>query len=377
MVMAFNREQHLLLWCLGNGSQLPPLPDDGLDWSTFLDLAQTHNIVPVVASTLRDFPQGHIPAKVSSTLQAWRIESTRHNMALLMELLGILDLLKAEDISAVPFKGPTTAMMAYGDLSLRTCGDLDILVPQSDYPKAISILQSNGYAETERYEAAMQSTLVHEKSHISIDMHWGIPPRELDLKIGLLRKSLEDFNLGGKTVHTFSVRDMFIIHCINATKEYWRPTLQQLYDIKMFIEHTDLKWHAVFKRAKDIGCERMVMAALLATHSLLTLQLPEPMLSDLKRLSYAGRVAQELENHLFSEKNATLSRQISTLSIFPNQHAYYTALSGSPFQRAWRWMEWLFTPNSADRECIYLPRPLSFIYCIIRPVRLLLKALWR
>ncbi len=369
VIMPFNREQQLLLWCLGNGSLLPSFPVDDLDWQVFLDLAETHHVIPLVSNMLRGFPKGNVPTEVSSALQAWHLESTRHNLALLMELSRLLDFLKAGDIIAIPFKGPITAMMAYGDLSLRTCGDLDILVTRSDYPEAVSILQSCGYAVTKRYESAMQSTLEHGESEINVDLHWGIPPRELDLNIGLLRKNLEDFNLAGKNVPTFSVCDMFLIHCINATKEYWRPTLQQFYDIKMFIEHTELKWDALFKRASAIGCERMVMASLLTAHNLLTLPLPKSMLYNLNRYSYAGRVAQELENHLFMRGVVSSSRHKTT---------YFIALTDSPFQRVHRALEWvrlILTPTSSDREYCYLPRSLSFLYYIIRPIRLLLKNL--
>jgi hypothetical protein len=375
MFMAFNREQQLLLWCLGNTSQSPSFPDDNLDWSAFLDLAQSQNIVPIVTNKLRSFPQGNIPAKIISTLQAWHLESTRHNLALLMALSKVLDYLKEGGVTAVPFKGPTTAMMAYGDLSLRTCGDIDILVTPGDYPKAISILQSHGYSVNARYESAMQSTLGHEESTISIDMHWGIPPREIDLNVGLLRKSLRDFDLAGKTVQTFTDTDMFLIHCINATKEYWRPNLRQFYDIKMFVEHTGLEWQVVIKRAKDIGCERMVMATLLVAHDLYALQLPNPIMSELQRGSYAGRVAQELENQLFISSDIPSGRQFGKLSMFRNHRTYYLALTDNPLQRILGWTRLISTPTSADSEYFNLPRSLSFLYYIIRPFRLLLKNL--
>ena len=126
MIMAFTREQQLLLWCLGNDGYLPTLSVTGLDWHAFLDLAKTHNVIPIVSNKFRNFSHGKIPKEISSALQAWRLESTRHNMALIMSLSNIIDLFKAGDITAVPFKGPATAMMAYGDLSLRTCGDLDL-----------------------------------------------------------------------------------------------------------------------------------------------------------------------------------------------------------------------------------------------------------
>jgi len=329
VTMVINSEQELLFRCLGKGEQPVCAESDEIDWHLFLDLAQAHNVVPIVAARLRDLSRGDIPVKVSETLQSWQLESTRHNMALVSELAKILESLLANQVTGIAFKGPVTAMMAYGDLSLRTCGDLDILVRGEEFPKALTILQSNGYTVTNEHEPVMQVTLGSAESGVSIDMHWGLPPKEIKLNVGLLRDNLAEINIYGKSIRTFSFNDMFLIHCINATKEYWHPTLQQFYDLKMFSQNRNLDWLALLKRAGEIGCKRMTRAALLAAHKITNLDLPKRMLDELERCAYAGRVAQEIENHIFNWKEWKNNEP----TVFSGQDAYFTALLDSFFVR--------------------------------------------
>ena len=51
------------------------------------------------------------------------------SFGLAKKLLEILALLDREGVRAIPFKGPTLAVKAYGDLTLRPFSDLDIFVP--------------------------------------------------------------------------------------------------------------------------------------------------------------------------------------------------------------------------------------------------------
>ena len=60
----------------------------------------------------------------------------------------VLDALSAKGVTAIPFKGVTLAQAAYGDLSLRECADLDLIVEQASIPQARKVLWSQGYQLT-------------------------------------------------------------------------------------------------------------------------------------------------------------------------------------------------------------------------------------
>jgi hypothetical protein len=63
-------------------------------------------------------------------------EIARKNLRFTAELIRILNCLESHGIAAIPFKGPTLAESVYGNLALREFSDLDILVRQSDFPRA-------------------------------------------------------------------------------------------------------------------------------------------------------------------------------------------------------------------------------------------------
>ena len=84
------------------------------------------------------------PAILDQLRDSFRTNLVR-NEVLARELVTLLDLLRAHGISAIPFKGPTLAASAYGHLSLRQFGDLDLFVPKCDLPRACEVLVSHGY----------------------------------------------------------------------------------------------------------------------------------------------------------------------------------------------------------------------------------------
>ena len=56
-----------------------------------------------------------------------------------------MKLFEKYDIQALAFKGPTLAQNAYGDITLRQFGDLDILIRKKDRSRMVSILLNEQY----------------------------------------------------------------------------------------------------------------------------------------------------------------------------------------------------------------------------------------
>ena len=73
------------------------------------------------------------------------IENSLHNLFMTGELFKLLDLFGAHGIGAIPYKGPTLAALAYGNLALREFDDLDLLLPERDIPRARDLLIAQGF----------------------------------------------------------------------------------------------------------------------------------------------------------------------------------------------------------------------------------------
>src|SRR5260370_38643204 len=82
-----------------------------------------------------------LPASLAESFQ----DNTRNSVQLTAELFRLLDLFAREGIQVLPFKGPTLAMAAYGNLALRQFTDLDLLIRKEDVLRARGILLENGY----------------------------------------------------------------------------------------------------------------------------------------------------------------------------------------------------------------------------------------
>jgi hypothetical protein len=348
----------------------------GPDWSQLFELATEYRMTPLLAQHLgrhaRDLPSD----EVQSVLHDHHVQSTRHNLLLAAEVLRIIELFTAEGIGVITFKGPVSAMLIYGDLALRACGDIDLLVRQSDHPKAEQILEGTGYKVLQRYDVAMQSGLWHEQRQISVDLHWGIPPEHLHLRSDILWEALEPVALLGRPVPTFCARDTLLVTAVNVVKEYWKPSLHQLTDVAVLMrDYSDDDWRAAFNRAREIGCQRLLVAALLFARRLLDVPLPAAGPARLFRHKGIHRAVDELEYHLFLPFDEQSPEAVMKPVRLRHAHAYYLALTDSFRQRAHDWLMWAGAPNRADEGFVKLPKRLAFLYFLIRPLRLLIKRL--
>jgi hypothetical protein len=131
--------------CQGDEDDIQRLLRTGIDWQVFVRLLQWHRLVPQAFATLQRLDPEALPAPVHHALQAHVQYNIQRNLALAAELVRLVQRLREHDIQALPLKGPTLAIYAYGNLGLRHAGDLDILVPQQALRQTIQVLQALGY----------------------------------------------------------------------------------------------------------------------------------------------------------------------------------------------------------------------------------------
>ena len=347
-----------------------------LDWPLIFRLAEDYRTIPQLAFHLHQHASERLASDVQTELQQHHRHSTQHNLVLAMEVLRLVDLISASGVSVVPFKGPVSAMLAYGDMAMRACGDIDLLVKQNDHGEAERLLENEGYVVEKRYQNAMQSSLWHEQRQMSVDLHWGIPPERLRLKSDRLWEELRPIQLLGRSVLTFSPGDTLLVTATNAVKEYWKPSLHHLSDIAALTgSYTNADWAAAFRRARKIGCQRMLIAAVLFAHRLL--DMPLPTAAPARLFSHRGinNVVDELQEHLFPPSGANTIEAAMKLVHHRYAQVYYLTLTDSPWRRSRDWLQWAVTPNEADEAFVKLPKTLSFLHCFIRPLRLFIKRL--
>ncbi len=373
-----------------------------LDWSKLIQTAIAQEVMPLLYQSLKVIEGEYVPHSVLLQLQNLNRMNGLNNVSQTKELLKMLTELEKAGIEAIAFKGPVLAASAYGSVALRQFYDLDILVRRQDFWRAKAVLVGQGYqsnySEEEEIEIfffslqvtlahvapegtmfnqRFESSLLHSNPERSIDLHWGIPPRRiwnLD-RFEQLFKNLNSLILMGQPIKTLSPEATLVIQSLNFSKQIASTqVLKQFCDAAQVIQsHPDLNWSSALELSSELGVRKLFMIGLYIIHDLLDIPLPQLITEQLiknqppdDRIFEVDRKSFNLfQNLWFKLKYTTKLRALDQ----PWDAIFLTVL-----YLQLRFKIWLL-PRQRDRELLPLPNKLSFLYYILRPIRLLMQGL--
>lgn len=136
------------------------LQEEEMDWEFILKAARSHGVYPILYHNLKSIRSEAVPQDILSNLKVAYLLNVARNLMLTKELLCIIADFQEHGIEAVPFKGPALAQAAYGDITLRSFSDLDIMVHKHD------VLQAKGLLIARGYEPQTEFTQQQEKRYL-------------------------------------------------------------------------------------------------------------------------------------------------------------------------------------------------------------------
>lgn len=367
-------EWELLLATAAAGNQTPrlrTLVNQPLDWALFERLAETHGLLPLAAAQLQADPT-LLPDAVVQELRTICQENARRSLWFAGELFSVLDTLSAAGVGAIPYKGPTLAVMAQGDLVLRQFCDLDILIAPRDWTRAKEALLRAGFTEkhklTPREEkayvaSACDFTFHHGPVRNVLEIHWDFVPHFFAIRIPLrqLMARATTVELCGRRVPTLRPEDLLLCLAVHGAKHAW-SRLCWLSDIAHLIHRADLDQDTVRRRAERWHIARIVKISLFLAQWTLGTELPESLQTWIQEDQEAGRLAQILVRNLFSDnKIRTESRTYFQLMARQREH---------PMDRARMWALLATTSSLNEWRTVKLPDPLFRLYGAVRFWRL-------
>lgn len=363
-----------------------------LDWSWLLSLAAQHDLTCLLYQSLQDTCPDAVPAPVIDQLRQDFQTCTLNNLFFTQELLKLLQLFEAHHIPVLPYKGPALAVALYGNLSLRPFCDLDLLIHPQDLVRVKPLLAAEGYdtlAVDDALEAAnlwsdSERDFVRQDGKVVLDLHWRITPRffPFELPVEELWERRQSLSLLGTTVSTLAPEDLLLALCAHGAKECWGK-LKWICDVAELIRaYPNLDWDRVLTQAKQLHSQRMLLLGVGLGRELLGVRVPETVLAAIQSdgasailpsVDRASRTAggdhalpalmQQVCSYLFGLQPGQ-SRQFSP-TLF--RLRVRDRISDQMQYFVWR----LFVPNVRDRQLIVLPKPLTFFYYLLRPLRLL------
>jgi len=350
-----------------------------VDWDYLLWEAEENSITPLLDRHLSVVAPGAAPPASQERLKKTCRANTVRCLYLTAELINILRLFQAQNIPVIPYKGPVLAAQAYGDVALREFEDLDLILRQSDIPKAHEIIVSLGYKPKFDWilSPGAAASLVpgeynyrDEARRAMVELHTEITLRHFPAKPDLdaFIRNLAPVKLSNRDVLTFTAEDLLPMLCIHGSKDFWER-LSWIADVNELVQsHPGLDWDRVLRFAQPLHAARMLNLGLALAASVLGLSLP----SEVTARVQADRVAREVASEV---RERLLARPFRTLDAAGRFHFRQRMLVAK--LNGWRYAVRLaVVPSEDDWQMVRLPGALAPLYIALRPLRLLQKYGW-
>jgi hypothetical protein len=377
-------ESALVHFCKDSGGRV--------DWGRLDRLAEFHGVEPLLYASLTKHVPTAVPARVLARLRARARANVHHCLLLTSELVKLMRRFEAANIVAIPFKGPVLAACAYGDVTARVFTDLDIFVSKSRIAEAARVVLAAGYLSASGDADAIAQAVGHDDlvafrkaAHYTfyrpdgrsrVDLQWRVAADRYFAQAlerpNFWEGEFSRLTIGGHEIRTFSPTDTLLVLCIHGSKHGWEK-LKWLCDIAEVLrsQASSIRWHDLWRAASQLHVERMVRLGLILAGDLLGTSIPADAARAAASDGEARALAKELSDALFVENDG---------SPRCNDARFYLRLKDGWSERTRFHVRYVqqvaskvFAPTAMERELLSLPRSLSFVYYVFRPIRLSVK----
>lgn len=324
-------EAELLLCCARTqvddetAARIQDLVETQLDWSSLLQIAKEHMVLPLLHRTLSEVAPNAAPSAVQDRLRAEFHANVRNSLYLTNELLDLLELFGEHDIPVVPFKGPVAATSIYDSLHLRPFGDLDLLVHLKDVPSAQTLLLNHKFEDWDTLPPVSALAFEQPPSWYSVlrqpyskaknfvrtsgqgkpvvvELHWELMPPYFrhPLDPDSFWQRLQTVMLNDTHVRTFSPEDMLFYFCLHGTVHRWNR-LRLICDVAELLRDRTLDWDQLQDQASRLQSKRLFSVALRLAHELLGAPLPASIRHRAYSHGTVGSLTERLRDQLFNQ----------------------------------------------------------------------------
>jgi hypothetical protein len=194
-------------------------------------LGHLHRLVAADQATLESRQAVFESVLVNRLTELQRLSAQR-NLRQTGHLLRILESLEAAGVSAMPIKGPAWGQRLYGDVTLRSWSDLDLIVAHGQALTARETLLASGFADSSPFNATIltrqrgglgQVALSAIDQSVHLELHWEVTvgPGGQALRAETLLARAGRLQLLDRSVLSPSAVDCLLITCLNGAKDRW------------------------------------------------------------------------------------------------------------------------------------------------------------
>ena len=191
---------------------------DNAEWEKIIKTAKKHNIISPVYKGIELLPEDKQPdEKLLQQLKRKYYSEVQQNVRQLYEIERLQSAFETSGIYSIALKGCNTKLR-YPEETLRSMGDLDLLIKPSQNKRVFEVMQKLGYTD---FEEGRKHDHYHGASKVGIEMHRDLVPAESEF--------FEYYNdiwvkckpkTGKKYTYEMSVEDEYIFNIIHLIQHF-------------------------------------------------------------------------------------------------------------------------------------------------------------
>ncbi len=195
--------------------RLDPRTLDEAEFGNLLHVARDENLLPFVAERLSGLGAQLSPASRHQVDEMQR-KAKFSSFVWIETLKSTLAAFHADDIPVIALKGPSLAERIYGDPSLRTCVDLDLLVRNSDLARAENLLTGVGFIPNSHADDYHRPW---SRQGINLELHHNVEnPRAFDFNVEAAWARAIPAEFHGASLWLMAPADELLYLCLHAVR---------------------------------------------------------------------------------------------------------------------------------------------------------------
>jgi hypothetical protein len=335
-------------------------------------MAHAHGLGALLARALRD--AGASATVQDEALAAITISSAR-TLGQIRLLADVIGWLEACGVRALPYKGPILSLQLYGDATLRSSVDLDLVVARDDYDAARKALLAQGLAPRAGHSPRQERTLFRWLGHAAfghgseafLELHWRFAPLQFPFALtperALARAGA--VKLAGRMVRAMATEDLVATLAMHGARHLYER-LEWLAGITRLLVLHESDAESLLAHAGELRARRTLLVTAGVAMRVLGAPLGDGWVRALALDEESDHVAESISEIVSSGWR----EGVTPLAGAPLQRLT-ARMMDSRGDRIRSYVHSAMLPTEREWETIELPDALTPLYHVIRPARLL------
>jgi hypothetical protein len=317
---------------------------------------------------------GRLPAAVHDNLKSWHIQASGLALRHAAEIADVSSVFSEHGIDMMLMKGEILSLKLYGDPTLRSASDIDLLVKPEDFDRADQLILSMGYRcyspgsglneKQKKFHRSVGQNYeyCHDLKGVKLELHWRSYLWNQE-QTDELWAQCQSIGWMGETFKFWNNDALFLFLCYHGAHHEW-CSLKWLSDVAVLIaQGRPDGWGSLLALADQLGMRRVLAQSALLAAWLYGVQLHQPFQELIKSEEQVtvGLCVTAVKALLqSSEELATVGRRMDDL-----RHSLYIIRLMPAI--SWFGMIKKVSINSVDFKEFPLPNTFFWLYLPLRP----------